>query len=79
MCFVETHSANACLYMQNSWLEASIQAFSVLGLFSFLFFPLSSKRCVSHLKIQIYISIFIFYPAQIRASSISIFSHFTDK
>lgn len=39
MCFVETHSAYACLYMQNSWLEAGIQAFSVLGLFSFLSFP----------------------------------------
>lgn len=39
MCFVETHSAHACLYMQNSWLKAGIQAFSVLGLFSFLFFP----------------------------------------
>lgn len=38
MCFVETHSAYACLYMQNSWLEAGIQACSVLGLFRFLFF-----------------------------------------
>lgn len=64
--------------MQNSWLEAEIQGFSVLGLFSFFFF-LSSKKCVSHLKTQTYISIFIFYPAQIRASSTSMFCHFTDK